>query len=91
MSNKQVRSYSLDTNIINQIELISNITGKNLSLDINTNQEMYIPQYITDIEENYIEQQAISIKSRSILTDYSNYSSTSSLFGKRITNRDNKE
>lgn len=83
MSNKQVRSYSLDTNIINQIKLISSITGKNLSLVINTILERYIPQYITDIEENYIEQQAISIKSRSILTDYSNYSSTSSLFGKR--------
>ena len=91
MTKKIVTSFNIEVNNINKLNIISEVTGKNKSFLINTLIERYIPQYLQDIEENYIESQAQFIKSRQILTDYISYSSTSSLFGKTTTKRDTEE
>ena len=55
MPKKIITSFNIEVNNLNKLNIISEVTGKNKSFLINTLIERYIPQYLQDIEENYIE------------------------------------
>lgn len=82
MPKKIVTSFNIEVNNLNKLNILSEVTGKNKSFLINTLLERYIPHYLNNIEQDYIEKQAQFIKSRTILTEYISTNNTTSLFGK---------